>query len=86
MRYLDGKIRKIGDYCTRNDRVQRQVDAWQGQLSTLVDAYLVWKHGASLQPVTPSVTSAWPLNTLTMTGVFLLTRSVTHANLFQNVA
>ena len=86
MQYLDAKIRKIGDYRTRNDCVQRQVDAWQGQLSTLVDAYLVWKHGTSLQPVTPSATSAWPLNTLTMTGVFLFTRNVTHANLFQNVA
>ncbi|KAF8336202.1 hypothetical protein F5887DRAFT_1247567 [Amanita rubescens] len=63
---------KIGDYRTRNDRVQRQVDAWQGQLSTLVDAYLVWKHGASLQPVTPSATSAWPLNTLTMTECRLI--------------
>ena len=61
----------MGDYRTRNDRVQRQVEAWQEQLLILVDAYLTWKHGPSIQTTSTSTSNVlWPLKTLTMTGMF----------------
>ena len=55
--YIDTKIphneastnysyRKHHDFCTRQDRVERQMYQWQLQLSHLVDAYLQYKaHG-----------------------------------------
>ena len=55
-----------GDPRTRSFRIQKEVDAWQLQLSLLVDAYLQYKDIGTVE-----TTGQWPLNVVGFDGMYL---------------